>query len=129
LFFTSAGFPGGKDKRTEKTTVMLTAYEVLKEPVTRILMGGGNGGGGGGDDPSSQNAINGGIADNSAKTETPSVKKRHRRMKSSSNKANDLDGKINLFVFYYTKRCNKLIRFIFKIRLRRLRIPNRFFGQ
>ncbi|XP_046451965.1 centaurin-gamma-1A-like isoform X1 [Daphnia pulex] len=85
------GFPGGKDKRTEKTTVMLTAYEVLKEPVTRILMGGGNGGGGGGDDPSSQNAINGGIADSSAKTETPSVKKRHRRMKSSSNKANDLD--------------------------------------
>ncbi|EFX86787.1 hypothetical protein DAPPUDRAFT_44591 [Daphnia pulex] len=73
------------------TTVMLTAYEVLKEPVTRILMGGGNGGAGGGDDPSSQNAINGGIADSSAKTETPSVKKRHRRMKSSSNKANDLD--------------------------------------
>jgi Arf-GAP/GTPase/ANK repeat/PH domain-containing protein 1/3 len=85
-----SGFPGGKDKRTEKTTVMLTAYEVLKEPVTRILMGGGNGGA---DDPSSQNAINGGIADSSAKTETPSVKKRHRRMKSSSNKANDLDGK------------------------------------
>lgn len=69
---------------------MLTAYEVLKDPVSRMLMGSGNGG----DDPSSQNAINGGIADNSAKTETPSVKKRHRRMKSSSNKANDLDGKI-----------------------------------
>lgn len=65
---------------------MLTAYEVLKEPVTRILMGGNS------DDPASQNAINGGIADSSAKTETPSVKKRHRRMKSSSNKANDLEG-------------------------------------
>ncbi|XP_059351406.1 centaurin-gamma-1A-like isoform X2 [Daphnia carinata] len=83
----TTGFPGNKDKRTEKNTVMLTAYEVLKDPVGRMLMGSGNGG----DDPSSQNAINGGIADNSAKTETPSVKKRHRRMKSSSNKANDLD--------------------------------------
>uniref|UniRef100_A0A0P6EXW1 Arf-GAP with GTPase, ANK repeat and PH domain-containing protein n=2 Tax=Daphnia magna TaxID=35525 RepID=A0A0P6EXW1_9CRUS len=83
----TTGFPGNKDKRTEKNTVMLTAYEVLKDPVSRMLMGSGNGG----DDPSSQNAINGGIADNSAKTETPSVKKRHRRMKSSSNKANDLD--------------------------------------
>lgn len=83
IIFLNQGFPGTKEKRTDK--VMLTAYEVLKEPVTRILMGGNS------DDPASQNAINGGIADNSAKTETPSVKKRHRRMKSSSNKANDLE--------------------------------------
>lgn len=66
--------------------MMLTAYEVLKDPVSRMLLGGNA------DDPASQNAINGGIADSSAKTETPSVKKRHRRMKSSSNKANDLEG-------------------------------------
>lgn len=71
---------------------MLTAYEVLKEPVSRILMGGN------GDDPASQNAINGGIADINAKTETPSVKKRHRRMKSSSNKANDLEGNFFLLI-------------------------------
>ena len=78
-----------KDKRTDK--VMLTAYEVLKEPVTRILMGGN-------EDPAAvaaQNALNG-VADGNVKSETPSVKKRHRRMKSSSNKANDLEGRVEL---------------------------------
>lgn len=68
-----------KEKRTDK--VMLTAYEVLKEPVTRILMGGEDGG-------SSSGAVNG----TDIKSETPSVKKRHRRMKSSSNKTNDVEG-------------------------------------
>ena len=66
---------------------MLTAYEVLKEPVTRILMGGNE------DPTAAQNALNG-VADGNIKSETPSVKKRHRRMKSSSNKANDLEGKL-----------------------------------
>lgn len=78
------GFPANKDKRTDK--VMLTAYEVLKEPVTRMLLGNPA------DDPAAlqnMNALNG---DMGAKLETPSVKKRHRRMKSSSNKANDLEG-------------------------------------
>ena len=80
----------GKDKRTTDK-VMLTAYEVLKEPVSRILMGVGSNS----DDPSSAAlsvpgaAVNG--ADNGGKSETPSVKKRHRRIKSSSNKANDVE--------------------------------------
>ena len=79
-----SGFPpANKDKRTGK--VMLTGYEVLKDPVDRSddvigvsLTANGASGANGGD---------------AGKSETPSVKKRHRRMKSSSNKANDLEGK------------------------------------
>ncbi len=70
---------------------MLTAYEVLKDPVSRILMGGGAGS----DDPtitlSGPGALNGDAA-GAKSSETPNVKKRHRRMKSSSNKTNDLEG-------------------------------------
>lgn len=66
---------------------MLTAYEVLKEPVSRILMGSN-------EDPNALSvpgaALNGDAM--ASKTETPSVKKRHRRIKSSSNKANDVEG-------------------------------------
>lgn len=72
-----AGFPANKDKRTGK--VMLTGYEVLKEPVDR----------------SSEDVIGASLTVQNGdvgKSETPSVKKRHRRMKSSSNKANDLEG-------------------------------------
>lgn len=78
FFAIVAGFPS-KEKRADK--VLLTAYEILKEPVTRVL---------GGDSESvpMQNALNG----DAIKSETPSVKKRHRRMKSSSNKTNDLEG-------------------------------------
>ena len=65
---------------------MLTGYEVLKEPVDRNSEDVGV-------SLSVQNAMNGDIA----KSETPSVKKRHRRMKSSSNKANDLEGKLIVF--------------------------------
>lgn len=79
LLFFPGGLASGKEKRSDK--VMLTAYEVLKEPVSRMLMGS--------DESSAQSgAANG--AD--IKSETPSVKKRHRRMKSSSNKANDVEG-------------------------------------
>ena len=73
-----AGYAPNHDKRTDK--VLLTAYEVLKEPAGR---------GASAEDPAVlQNALNG----DAIKSDTPSVKKRHRRMKSSSNKANDLEG-------------------------------------
>lgn len=76
-----AGFPANKDKRAGK--VMLTGYEVLREPVDRGSEDGI------GVSLAAHSAVNG---DGHGKSETPSVKKRHRRMKSSSNKANDLEG-------------------------------------
>ncbi|XP_065582918.1 centaurin-gamma-1A-like isoform X1 [Artemia franciscana] len=62
----------GKDK---KDKVLLTAYELLKE-------GGANKVVNGSEDLSTEE---------SCRLETPNVKKRHRRMKSSGNKANDLE--------------------------------------
>ena len=89
------GFAPNKDKRGQTTgdKVLLTAYEVLKEPAGSRSAAAAAAAGvatvAASDDASAlQNALNG---DAQLKSETPSVKKRHRRMKSSSNKANDLE--------------------------------------
>jgi Arf-GAP with GTPase, ANK repeat and PH domain-containing protein 1/3/4/5/6/9/11 len=90
-----------KDGKTQSFTdkVLLTAFEVLKEPGRTVLGVGSNHIQ---DDLSSSSSI---IAPpngdgTNAKTETPHVKKRHRRMKSSGlKKDGDGDGKA-FYIFF-----------------------------
>lgn len=75
-----------KDKRaTEK--VLLTAFEVVKDPSSKYSQVSG-------DEgmvlSNSSSFLNG----ESMKTETPNVKKKHRRMKSSGVKNSEYDGKL-----------------------------------
>lgn len=74
---------GSKEKRlTEK--VLLTAFETVKDPGRYTQVSG--------DEgivlPNSNSFLNG----ENLKTETPNVKKRHRRMKSNSVKNSEYDG-------------------------------------
>ncbi|CAG2067232.1 unnamed protein product, partial [Timema podura] len=81
------GFQNKEKRVTDK--VLLTAFELLKEPGTRVIH-----------PPSNEDAVI--ISNNSVsqslfngtdgKIETPNVKKRHRRMKSSGMKNLDCDG-------------------------------------
>lgn len=76
---------GAKDRRaTEK--VLLTAFEVVKEPGTKYAQVSG--------DESSVLTNSNSFLNGDMKTETPNVKKRHRRMKSSGVKNSDYDGKL-----------------------------------
>ncbi len=83
-----------KDKRASNEKVTLTAYDSLKEH------GGKASSHGSGDESgihSNSNSQNLGSDSNSKiDAQTPNVKKRHRRMKSSGVKSNDMEGK-NLF--------------------------------
>ncbi|PSN36242.1 Centaurin-gamma-1A [Blattella germanica] len=77
----------GKEKRvTDK--VLLTAFELLKEPGTRVIQPPSN------DDAMiiSNNTISSSLMNGTdGKIETPNVKKRHRRMKSSGMKNTECD--------------------------------------
>lgn len=81
-----------KDKRASSEKVTLTAYDSLKEH------GGKASSHGSGDESgihSNSNSQNLGSDSNSKiDAQTPNVKKRHRRMKSSGVKSNDIEGKI-----------------------------------
>lgn len=89
-----------KDKRASSEKVTLTAYDSLKEH------GGKASSHGSGDESgihSNSNSQNLGSDSNSKiDAQTPNVKKRHRRMKSSGIKSNDIEGEIS-FEFYTTK--------------------------
>lgn len=77
---------GSKDKRaTEK--VLLTAFEVVKEPGSKYAQVSG-------DEGIMLSNSNSFLNGEGLKTETPNVKKRHRRMKSSGLKNSEYDGKL-----------------------------------
>nr|XP_023016995.1 centaurin-gamma-1A [Leptinotarsa decemlineata] len=84
-----------KDKRTTEKA-LLSAYDAVKDPGSRYAQQAS------GDEgmvlSSSNSFLNGEIA----KTETPNVKKRHRRVKSSGVKNSEYDGKNN-FQFHITR--------------------------
>lgn len=78
---------GMKDRRvTDK--VLLTAFEVLKEPGSKYAQAIS------GDEGMVLSNSNSFLNGDNAKIETPNVKKRHRRMKSSSMKNSEYDGKL-----------------------------------
>jgi Arf-GAP/GTPase/ANK repeat/PH domain-containing protein 1/3 len=87
-----------KDKRASSEKVTLTAYDSLKEH------GGKASSHGSGDESgihSNSNSQNLGSDSNSKiDAQTPNVKKRHRRMKSSGVKSNDIEGKKYPFSFF-----------------------------
>lgn len=91
---------GLKDKKvTEK--VLLTAFETVKDPSAKYSQISG-------DEcitlSNSSSFVNG----ENLKTETPNVKKRHRRMKSSGIKNSEYDGK---FLHRYYRNHNCIISF------------------
>lgn len=88
---------GAKDKRlTEK--VLLTAFEAVKDPGRYTQVGGDEGM----VLPNSNSFVNG----DNLKMETPNVKKRHRRMKSSSVKNSEYDDS-DVYEFYIVSLDNK----------------------
>lgn len=89
---------GGKDKRTTEK-VLLSAFETVKDPSAKYNQVSGDEG----MLSNSSSFVNG----DGIKTETPNVKKRHRRMKSSGVKNSEYDGeftfssRIILFLFFF----------------------------
>lgn len=82
----SLGVSSGRERKaTEK--VLLSAFDVVKEPGVKYGQNSGDEGMG---LSSSNSFLNG----EGLKTETPNVKKRHRRMKSSGIKSSEMDGEI-----------------------------------
>lgn len=83
-----------KDKRASNEKVTLMAYDNLKEHGKANSQGSGDESG----IHSNSNSQNLGSDSNSKiDIQTPNVKKRHRRMKSSGVKSNDIEGTITLF--------------------------------
>jgi Arf-GAP with GTPase, ANK repeat and PH domain-containing protein 1/3/4/5/6/9/11 len=100
-----------KDKRASSEKVTLTAYDNLKEHGKANSQGSGDESG----IHSNSNSQNLGSDSNSKiDSQTPNLKKRHRRMKSSGVKSNDLEGE-NLFWKFreLTLKNKNSINFIF----------------
>lgn len=93
-----------KDKRASNEKVTLMAYDNLKEHGKTNSQGSGDESG----IHSNSNSQNLGSDSNSKiETQTPNVKKRHRRMKSSGIKSNDIEGKFLYESLFFNSLLNK----------------------
>lgn len=84
-----------KDKKANDNKVLLTAYDNLKEPGKASSQSGDESG----IALSNSNSQNlGSDSNNKIDAQTPNVKKRHRRMKSSGIKNNDTEGNSHIYI-------------------------------
>ena len=86
-------FIRNNDKKSGSEKVLLTGYEMLREPS-------------GGEE---NNELNGTIIDKAS--DTPNVKKRHRRLKSNGVKANDCEGIAKKCAYVFKNSTNITLQF------------------